>query len=116
MWPFRILKTPVDQGHLSMAYENQKKLSGPGTVPFLVLMLKENGKIIKGGDREREGDEGHGEGRQRARERERKTPRKSKSQIGNRLRGPHKQNGTCPWVVQNQPTNLGVWSPLNSTR
>ena len=63
MWPFRVLKTPVDQGHLSMAYENQKKLSGPGTVPFLVLMLKENGKIIKGGDREREGDEGHGEGR-----------------------------------------------------
>ena len=57
MWPFRVLKTPVDQGHLSMAYENQKKLSGPGTVPFLVLMLKENGKIIKGGDREREGDE-----------------------------------------------------------
>ena len=53
-----------------MAYENQKKLSGPGTVPFLVLMLKENGKIIKGGDREREGDEGHGEGRQRARERD----------------------------------------------
>lgn len=49
-------------------------------------------------------------------EKEKKTPRKRKSQIGDRLRGPHKQNGTCPWVVQNQPANLGVWNPLNSTR
>lgn len=43
----------MDQGHLSIVYESQKKLSGPVTVPFLLFLLKENGKIIKGGDRER---------------------------------------------------------------
>lgn len=39
-------------------------------------------------------------------EKETEVPRKMKSQIGNRLRGPHKHNGTCVWMKWNQSSNL----------
>lgn len=38
----------------------KRSFLAPGTVLFLLLMLKEDGKMMKGG---REGAEGHGEGR-----------------------------------------------------